>query len=58
MLLNVALALLVAWLAGVLGPYEADSRIHVLLLLGLLLFLIGVLKARDAAAVRRRVNSR
>lgn len=54
MLLKAAAALLLAWLLGVSGLFATDSRIHVFLLVGLLLLLIGVLKARDAAAARRK----
>lgn len=53
MLLKAALALLVAWLLGVVGIYDAGSLVHVLLLVGLMLLLLGVLKGRDAAAVGR-----
>lgn len=46
MLLKVALVLLVLWLVGVLGVYEIGDLVHVLLLGGLLLLLLGFLKAR------------
>jgi hypothetical protein len=39
-------------LVGVLGVYNAGQLVHMLLLVGLMLLLLGVLKARDAAAVR------
>jgi hypothetical protein len=52
MLLKVGLLLLIAWLVGVLGVYNAGQLVHMLLLVGLMLLLLGVLKARDAAAVR------
>ena len=54
MLLMVAVALLVAWLLGVLGLYRIGELVHVLLLVGLMLVLLGALKARDAAAARGR----
>lgn len=50
MLLKSAFVLLIAWLFGVLGLYRIGDLVHVLLLIGLLLLLLGVLKARDAAA--------
>ena len=53
MLLKVALLLLLAWLLGVAGAYDAGTLVHVLLLVGLMLFLVAVLKARDAAAGTR-----
>ena len=49
MLGRVALLLLVAWLLGVVGIYDAGEAIHILLLVGLLLGLLAFLKARDAA---------
>ena len=50
MFLKVALLLLGVWLLGVAGVYSAGTLLHVLLLVGLMLLLLGVLKARDAAA--------
>jgi hypothetical protein len=50
MLLKVALLLLLAWLVGVSGVYEAGTFVHVLLLGGLMLLLLAVIKGRDAAA--------
>ena len=47
-LLMAALFVLAVWLAGVLGLYEAGNLVHVLLLAGLLMLLLGALKARDA----------
>ena len=57
MLLKAAFVVLAVWLVGVLGPYEPGSLVHVLLLLGLMMLLLGALKARDAA-VRRDTDSR
>ena len=54
MLLKTALVLLIAWLLGVLGLYRIGDLVHGLLLVGLMLFLLGALKARDAAAARGR----
>src|SRR5687767_13024828 len=56
MFMRGAAALLVVWLVGVSGLFETDSRIHALLLVGLLLLLIGVLKTRDATAARVKPN--
>lgn len=47
-LLKAALLVLAVWLVGVLDLYEAGNLVHVLLLVGLLMLLLGVLKARDA----------
>jgi len=54
MLLKIAFALLIVWLLGVLGLYTIGDLVHVLLLVGLMLFLLGALKARDAAVARGR----
>jgi len=52
MLFKTAFVLLGAWLLGVFGLYSIGDLVHVLLLVGLMLLLLAVLKARDAAAVR------
>jgi len=52
MLLKSAFVLLIAWVFGVLGLYRIGDLVHVLLLIGLLLLLLGALKARDAAGAR------
>ena len=57
MLLKVALLVLLAWLLGVVGIYNDGSLIHILLLVGLMLLLLGVLKARDSAAKNRSNSS-
>lgn len=54
MLLTIAFVLLIAWLLGVLGLYRIGDLVHVLLLVGLMLFLLGALRARDVAAARGR----
>jgi hypothetical protein len=50
----VAFVLLVAWLVGVIGLYDAGDLVHGLLLVGLMLLLLAVLRARDAAASAAR----
>ena len=42
MLLKAALLLLLAWLLGIVGVYDVGSLIHVLLLVGLMLLLLGI----------------
>jgi hypothetical protein len=54
MLLKVAFVLLLAWLLGVIGLYDIGKAVHVLLLVGLLLLMLGLLRARDAAAAAGR----
>jgi hypothetical protein len=49
MLLYIALALLVAWILGMLGVFQVGKIVHVPLLVGLLLLLVAFLQARDAA---------
>ena len=52
MFLKIGFVLLIAWLLGVLGLYRIGELVHVLLLVGLMLLLMGALKDRDAAAAR------
>ena len=54
MLLTAAF-LLLAWLAGV-SLLDVGKGIHLLLLVGLMLLLLGFLKARDAAASADRAS--
>jgi hypothetical protein len=56
-LLKAAVVTLVIWLVGVLGLYDVGDVVHVLLLIGLMMLLLGTLKARDAA-VQRDIDSR
>ena len=52
-MLVTAVILLVVWLIGV-SILDVGKAIHVLLLVGLMLLLLGFLKARDAAATATR----
>ncbi len=52
MLLKLALVLLGAWFIGVIGVYELGRLVHILLLVGLMLLLLGLLKARETAITR------
>ncbi len=54
MLLKVAFVVLAAWLVGVIGLYDIGELVHALLLVGLMLLLLGGLRARDAAAAAAR----
>ena len=54
MLVKTGFVLLIAWLVGVLGLFQAGDLVHILLLVGLMLLMLGLLKARDAAAAERR----
>jgi hypothetical protein len=55
MLFKIGLLFLAVWLVGVLGAFEVGEAIHVLLLVGGLLLLIGFLHAREDA-LRRAVG--
>lgn len=52
MLFKTAIALLIVWLLGMLGVYRVGDLTHVFLLVGLMLLLLAVLKAREAALRR------
>lgn len=52
MLFKIALALLAAWLLGVIGLYSVGNLVNVLLLVGLMLLLMAFVRTRDAAARR------
>ena len=54
MRLRIALALLVAWMVGVLGVYEAGTLVHVLLLGGLMFLPLAVSTSRDIVARRAK----
>jgi len=56
MLFKTAFALLILWLLGMFGVYRVGDLTHVFLLVGLMLLLLAVLKAREAAL--RRPESR
>ncbi len=49
MLFKTAIALFVIWLLGMFGMYGGGDLKHIFLLAGGMLFLLAVLKARDAA---------
>lgn len=49
MLFKAAIALLAIWLLGIFGVYHVGDLAHVFLLVGLMLLLLSMLKARDAA---------
>ena len=49
MLFKAAVVLLAIWLLGMVGVYRVGDLVHVFLLVGLMLLLLAMLKARDAA---------
>lgn len=58
MLFKIAFVLLIAWLLGVLGLFRIGDLVHGFLLVGLMLFMLAALKAKDAAAAARRSDER
>ena len=46
MLMTLAIILLIAWLLGVVGTYTVGSIIHVLLVIALVLFVLGLMGRR------------
>jgi Family of unknown function (DUF5670) len=46
MLYTIAVVLLVAWLLGWVGVYTIGSFVHVLLVVAIVLFLIGLISGR------------
>ena len=49
MLFKAGFVLLTLWLLGMAGVYPAGEYVHVLLLVGLMVLLLAILKARDAS---------
>jgi hypothetical protein len=46
MLFTLAVILLVAWLLGLVGVYTIGSIVHVLLVIAIVLFLVGLISGR------------
>ena len=46
MLYTIAVILLVAWLLGIAGTYTIGAFVHVLLVVALVLFVVGLLSGR------------
>lgn len=46
MLYTLAVILLIAWLLGIVGTYTIGSFVHVLLVIALVLFVVGLLSGR------------
>jgi hypothetical protein len=44
MLYTLAVILLIAWLLGVVGTYTIGAFVHVLLVIAVVLFLVGILQ--------------
>jgi asparagine N-glycosylation enzyme membrane subunit Stt3 len=50
MLYSIAVILLIAWLLGFVGIYTIGSFVHVLLVVAIVLFLVGLLSGRRTLA--------
>ena len=50
MLYSIALILLVAWLLGIVGTYTLGPLVHVLLVVAIVLFLVGLVSGRRKLA--------
>ena len=46
MLYTIAVILLIAWLLGIVGIYTIGAFVHVLLVIAIALFLVGVISGR------------
>jgi hypothetical protein len=46
MLYTIAVILLIAWLLGVVGTYTIGAFVHVLLVIAIVLFVVGVMSGR------------
>ena len=46
MLYTLAVILLIAWLLGIVGTYAIGAFVHVLLVIAIVLFLVGLLSGR------------
>ena len=50
MLYTLAVILLIAWLLGIVGTYTVGAFVHVLLVIAIVLFLVGLLSGRQTIA--------
>ena len=46
MLYTLAVILLIAWLLGIVGTYAIGSFVHLLLVIAIVLFLVGLISGR------------
>lgn len=46
MLYTIAIILLIAWLLGIVGTYTIGAFVHVLLVIALVLFIVGLVSGR------------
>ena len=48
MLFTIAVILLIAWMLGIVGMYAIGAFVHVLLVVAIVLFVVGLLSGRRA----------
>ena len=48
MLFTIAVILLIAWMLGIVGMYTIGAFVHVLLVVAIVLFVVGLLSGRRA----------
>ena len=58
MLYAIAVVLLIAWLLGFVGVYTVGAFIHVLLVVALVLFVVGLLSGRARSYSGYRIDLR
>ncbi len=60
MLYTIAVILLIAWLLGIIGTYTIGTFVHLLLVVAIVLFLVGLVSGRRSldnnAESRRQVR--
>ena len=49
MLYTIAVVLLIAWLLGIVGTYTIGAFVHVLLVVAVVLFVVGLVSGRSVA---------
>ena len=57
MLYTIAVILLVAWLLGIVGTYTIGAFVHVLLVVALVLFVVGLVSGRRSLIRPRRTRA-
>ena len=50
MLFTIAIVLLVLWMLGIVGTYAIGAYVHILLVIALVLFVVGLLSGRNSLA--------
>ena len=50
MLYTIAVILLIAWLLGIVGTYTIGAFVHVLLVIAIVLFVVGMISGRRTLA--------